>query len=319
MATRRTSASSRASSGGGVAAGFGKVLLYVLATVGGLYLGAQAWAKLAPPEKPGGKTDVSHNSAPPPEHVAAPSSTGRRHSRHTEETSEKPEENTETAETPKSDPTTEAPKPGGSEEKYPGVEIDRASTGRPEICLTLDAGADWKPASKILDTLQSEGVKTTFFLTGEWVKQNPRTTKRIADEGHEIGNHSWSHPDFTQLSESDIADQLDRTEAIVQGTTGKTSKPYFRPPLGARDDRVRRTVGENGYLSIYWTLDSHDSVQKGITAEEITDRVLKNAQPGSIVLLHCGSQATADALPGILAGLKERRLKPVMLSQLLTK
>jgi peptidoglycan/xylan/chitin deacetylase (PgdA/CDA1 family) len=199
----------------------------------------------------------------------------------------------------------------------PAVEIDRGPGRRPEVSLTFDAGADWRPAKQILDTLREHGVRSTFFLTGEWVEGNPKTARRIAAEGHEIGNHSWDHPAFTHLADEQIRDQLRRTESLVQSTTGRTTHPYFRPPLGARDRRVLQTVADEGFLTIYWTLDSRDSVDRGITAAEIRDRVLQGVTPGAIVLLHCGSRATADALPEILAGLRERGLAPVPVGRLL--
>lgn len=303
-------ATKRRKSGTGFA--FGQVLLYGFASVGAFYLGAQAYARISPPAPARADAQPKERAQP----AAAPSHPTRRSEARPERSAEReePEKPAEKEQAP-----AVAVKPVSSEEHLPGVEIDRANTGRPEVALTFDAGSDWRPAKKILDTLHSEGVKSTFFLTGEWVKQNPKTTSRITDEGHELGNHSWSHTAFTELSEPDIMDELDRTEAIIRETTGKSSKPYFRPPLGARDDRVRRIVGENGYLSIYWSIDSLDSVRKGITAQEIEDRVLEKVAPGTIVLMHCGSQATADALPNILAGLKERGLQPVPVSKLLTK
>lgn len=201
----------------------------------------------------------------------------------------------------------------------PPTEIDRGSGLRKEVALTFDAGADWKPARQILDTLAQEGVKCTFFLTGEWVRRNPKTAQRIAAEGHEIGNHSWNHPAFTGLSDEAIRGQLRRTESIIRETAARSSHPYFRPPLGDRDSRVLKIVGEEGFFTIYWSLDSRDSVDKGITAEQIRDRVLGKAGAGSIVLMHCGSQASADALPEILAGLKSRGLVPVTISRLLAE
>jgi peptidoglycan/xylan/chitin deacetylase (PgdA/CDA1 family) len=201
----------------------------------------------------------------------------------------------------------------------PPVEIDRGVARRHEVALTFDAGSDYRPVRKILETLAKDGTKCTFFLTGEWVQRNPKSTKRIAAEGHEFGNHSWNHPAFTGLSGPEIEDQLTRTEAIIQETAGKSTRPYFRPPLGARDSRVRKAVGSQGFLTVYWTLDSHDSVEKGITAEQIRDRVLGKITPGSIVLMHCGSQASADALSDILEGLKAKGLRPVTVSQLLAE
>lgn len=309
---KRSSAAPRRKKGPGFSAA--KVALYPLSVVAGLYLGVQAYARyLAPADAP--------QTRKPASKAAAPRQAARVKAESPAPSEQKPAREPEEkapAETPDDTPKVTI-RPTAPVQKMPGIEIDRATTGRPEVALTLDAGADWKPARQILDTLQKEGVRCTFFLTGEWVKQNPRTTQRIASEGHEIGNHSWDHPAFTGLSNEEIQDQLERTESVIREATGKSSRPYFRPPLGARDDRVRRAVGENGFLSVYWTLDSHDSVQKGITASQIKERVLGGIAPGSIVLMHCGSQASADALPEILAGLKERNLKPVLLSRLLTK
>lgn len=200
---------------------------------------------------------------------------------------------------------------------YPPTEIERGAGHRPEVALTFDAGSDWRPVKKILDALEAHHARATFFLTGEWVEKNPKTTRLIADAGHEIGNHSWNHPAFTHLSDEEIREQLRRTEAKIFEVTGKSSRPYFRPPLGDRDGRVRRLVGEEGFLTIYWSLDSRDSVDRGITSDTIRERVLGKSKSGSIVLLHCGSQASADALPAILDGLESKGLTQVPLSRLL--
>ena len=199
----------------------------------------------------------------------------------------------------------------------PPTEIERGAGHRPEVALTFDAGSDWRPVKKILDTLDSHRVKATFFLTGEWVEKNPKTTQLIAAAGHEIGNHSWNHPAFTRLPDSEVREQLRRTDAKITEVTGRSSHPYFRPPLGDRDGRVRRLVGEEGFFTIYWSLDSRDSVDRGITADTIRERVLEKSKAGSIVLLHCGSQASADALGGILDGLETKGLTQVPLGRLL--
>lgn len=197
------------------------------------------------------------------------------------------------------------------------IEIDKGSGKRPEVALTFDAGSDWKPVKKILDALAGQGVKATFFLTGEWVKKNPKTTRLIVEAGHELGNHSWDHPPFTRLTDAQIQDQLRKTDEMIQEVAGRSTRPWFRPPLGDRDGRVRQLVSDAGYFTVYWTLDSRDSVDRGITSQQIRDRVLGKVAPGSIVLMHCGSQATADALPAILDGLRSRGLTNVPISRLL--
>jgi peptidoglycan/xylan/chitin deacetylase (PgdA/CDA1 family) len=201
----------------------------------------------------------------------------------------------------------------------PPLEVARGAGTRREVALTFDAGADYRPAQKILEALAAGGIRSTFFLTGEWVRKNPRTARRIAAEGHEIGNHSWDHPAFTGLTPEEMREQLARTDEVIEEVTGRTTRPYFRPPLGARDSRVLKLLGDEGFLSVYWTLDSRDSVDRGITPEQVRTRVLEQSAPGSIVLMHCGSQPSADALPEILRGLRVRGLTPVTISRLLAE
>lgn len=199
----------------------------------------------------------------------------------------------------------------------PAIEISRGHPGRSQVSLTFDAGASPTPTSAILRSLKEHQLRATFFLTGEWTTRHPALAREIASQGHEVANHSWDHADFTLLSRDEIRHQLARTDEAIRKATGRTSRPYFRPPLGARNDRVRRAVAEEGYFTLYWTLDSRDSVDQGITAAQISSRVLEGAAPGCIVLLHCGSAATAQALPTILQGLKERGLEQVTLTELL--
>lgn len=185
-----------------------------------------------------------------------------------------------------------------------------------EVALTFDASYDDAPLASILSTLTERDCRATFFLTGEFARRYPEGVKRIAGAGMEIGNHSWSHPSFTKLSSADITRQLSRTNALLEQLSGQ-SPTLFRPPFGARDARVRRVVAEQGYETIYWALDSWDSVRKGITAKEIEQRVLSRVQPGDVVLLHIGSRPTADALPAIMRGLDERGLRVVPVSELM--
>ncbi len=356
MATKRGSGaktgakktSSRGASGGpaGNAGGMIKnLIVYALAGVGGVYLGTQAYSA-ASQHFPGlvaraaGKKSPSltpARSERSPE--TATSSSGRRERRErtrraVEEETPKVEVRSKTPELPdessqvpeNAESTGLAPPPvAGADETagedgvipMPPLEIERGSGKRKEVALTFDAGSDWKPVRKILDTLASHDVRSTFFLTGEWTQENPKSSRRIAELGHELGNHSWDHSQFTGLTDDQIREQIRRTDAQVREVTGRGTRPYFRPPHGARNRRVLEVLGKEGYLSIYWSLDSWDSVKKGITAEQIRDRVLSKIEPGGIVLLHCGSQATADALPEILEGLKTRSLTPVTVSRLL--
>lgn len=210
--------------------------------------------------------------------------------------------------------------PSSSETVLPLVTTDefaRGSASSSEIALTFDAGASPAPTPKILDVLAKYNVHSTFFLTGKWIAKNPKLSRRIVTEGHEIGNHTYSHKSLTDLDEGKITDEVEKTDKLVEELTGHSTKPLLRVPYGARDDRVKRILAELGYRSIYWDLDSWDSVKKGITPEEIEQRVLGKVRNGSIVLLHCGSDATADALDSLLEKLIADGYRPVTVSELM--
>ncbi len=149
------------------------------------------------------------------------------------------------------------------------------------------------------------------------MEQNPALARRIVAEGHELGNHTFTHRDLRHLSDAAVAGELTRTDTLVRQITGRGTGPYFRPPFGARDRRVRRAAAQRGYRCIYWTTDSLDSVRRGITAGQIQRRVLARARPGSIILMHCGSAATATALPRLLTTLHRRGYNVVTVGELL--
>jgi peptidoglycan-N-acetylmuramic acid deacetylase len=197
----------------------------------------------------------------------------------------------------------------------------RGRVDKPWVALTLDAGADAAPVPAMLKTLRDRGVKITFFLTGKWIKDNPELTRQIVADGHEIANHTFTHPDMRNLSDAAILKELGDTEALLEETAGATSRPFFRPPYGAYDKRVLQLVVGQGYLPIYWTLDSLDSVGEPKTPaflfERITAKLPANKLRGAIILAHCGSQPTADALPRILDRFAEMGFEVKKVSEVL--
>jgi len=201
--------------------------------------------------------------------------------------------------------------------KVSSREVDAGNPSAKLVALTFDAGSSAEPVPTILRALAQRGVHCTFFLTGQWMERYPDMARQIADAGHELGNHSWSHPAFTSLTDEQIREQLRRTEEAALRICGRSTKPLFRPPFGARDERVRSVAAEEGYLTIYWTVDSWDSVKKDITPQMITDRVMRHIRPGAIVLMHCGSEATAQALPQLLNALDAQGYRVVKVSELL--
>lgn len=184
------------------------------------------------------------------------------------------------------------------------VLVQRGNPTVARVAITLDAGASAVPTPAMLKALHERGIHVTFFLTGQWMREHPDLTFQIAAEGHEIANHSFRHPDFTTLDAAAMLKELADTDAAAQALTGHGTRPFFRPPYGAYNNSVLDTVIGAGYLPIYWTLDSLDSVGKPKTPKFLIDRVttkLKGADlNGAIFLMHCGSEATAAALPVIL-------------------
>lgn len=198
----------------------------------------------------------------------------------------------------------------------PPGEIVRGDPATPAIALTFDAGAGAAPAGAILAALAEHGVSSTFFLTGRWAEQNPDLTRQIHAAGHELGNHSYTHPDFRTLSNEQITQEIISTERLIERLTGASTRPWFRFPYGARDARTRAAVAALGYTSVFWSLDTLDSVGAPKSPQFLFDRVVGNAGNGAIVLAHVGSEPTAAALPRILAALRERGFRLVTVSQL---
>ncbi|MGQ9580736.1 MAG: polysaccharide deacetylase family protein [Armatimonadota bacterium] len=197
-----------------------------------------------------------------------------------------------------------------------GVEIAHTNTPK-MVALTFDAGASGKPTLDILNTLKDAGLSVTFFLTGQWCEHHTDLVRKIVEDGHEIANHSYSHPDLRKLDNRTVQEEITRTEQVVQRITGHPCAPYFRPPYGSRDQRIISLASQLGYTCIYWSVDSWDAFKKGITVEEVKERVLTKTKGGDIVLMHCGSWATAKALPDIISTLESRGYKIVRVSELL--
>lgn len=201
-------------------------------------------------------------------------------------------------------------------ERLPSPPRSQSGPDGGQVALTFDAGATAEPGWDILKTLREHSIRCTFFLTGRFAQRNPELVKAIVAGGHELGNHTFSHPDLRKLNDDAIREELRKAEEVISDIAGISTRPWFRPPFGSRDRRVLSVAAEEGYQCVYWTLDSWDSYKKGITAEEIRERVLGRIRPGGVVLFHIGSRATADALPDILDELDRRGLRCVPVSQL---
>lgn len=192
--------------------------------------------------------------------------------------------------------------------------ISHGNPNKKQIVFTFDCGAGINSVQKILETAQKHNLKLTFFSTGKFAEQNPDLIKQISAEGHEIFNHTYSHPHLTQITDEQIKEELDKTEQIISGLTGTTTKPFFRPPYGDRNEHVLNIAGQDGFQSVYWTLDALDW-ETGKTAGEVKQRIYSNLKPGEIILMHVGDDITGNILDEVFTYIKNQGYKIVNLTE----
>lgn len=199
-------------------------------------------------------------------------------------------------------------------------EVDRGPSGKNEIALTFDAGAEAQCFDDLITALAIAHASSTFFITGKFVHDHADCAAEITKHRHEVGNHTWSHLDLTQQPDEVVRDEIMRAERAIARVSGQNSKPRFRAPYGIRDERVLKIATNLGYRSIYWTLDSLDGVEPAKSSQFLIDRITSKSDAeldGAIILLHVGVRSTADALPSIVANLQGRGFRLVTISQLL--
>jgi polysaccharide deacetylase family sporulation protein PdaB len=186
------------------------------------------------------------------------------------------------------------PKVFGKEKMLP---IYSVGTEEKKVSISFDAAWGNSHTMPILDILDRYGIKTTFFLVKIWVDKYPEDVKEIGRRGHEVQNHSATHPDFTGLSKEKIQEEIQLAGEAIENITG--IKPdLFRPPFGAYNNLVIETLEESGYKVIQWSIDSLD--WKQISADEIVERVLSRIEPGAIILFHNDAAHVEEYLPRIL-------------------
>lgn len=183
------------------------------------------------------------------------------------------------------------------------------------IALTIDAAWEDDKTPFILETLDKYDIKATFFLCGFWVNDYPDMVKAIADAGHEIGNHSMTHPHMNKLSSAQIKDELSAFESLMNGVIGRGTK-LFRVPYGEYNDTVIKTLRESGYEVIQWNIDTVDWKQER-SAQTILDSVLAKLKDGSIILSHNNGYRIEQYLPVLIETAKAQGYEFVTVSELL--
>jgi peptidoglycan/xylan/chitin deacetylase (PgdA/CDA1 family) len=194
--------------------------------------------------------------------------------------------------------------------------VVNGSRSCPMIALTYDAGSGADGAAAILDTLKMHQVTATFFLTGKWVETYPSLAKRIAAEGHEIANHTYSHPDLTKLTASQVIQQVRQGEERIRQVTGRETRPLFREPYGAFNEAERKLVRQAGFsYSIYWDVDTLDWQFPPLPT--LVNRLATRPQNGSIVLMHLNVPETALASDQAIPLLRQKGYQLVTVTELL--
>ncbi len=194
------------------------------------------------------------------------------------------------------------------------------------VAITIDDGAGAALMNQTLDYLKEHDVQATLFPMGLWVDREPEVRRRAVEEGHELGNHTYSHAFLTNISEDQIREELDGWQKSVDEALGYSYRTlFFRPPgmygftsaESSRTKRYQEIIADKGMFTVLWDVELVYALRNdAYTPERITQHVMQNARGGSIVLLHFTPSDIA-ALPAIISGLRSRGLEPCSLSELL--
>jgi len=202
------------------------------------------------------------------------------------------------------------PTQGSERTSYNSVHVDQ-----PVIAMTFDDGPSALLTPRLLDILKQRNIKVTFFVLGQLVQEHPEIIQRAFAEGHEIANHSWDHKPLNKLAEGGLAHEINDTSDQITKATGRPVT-LLRPPYGATTPRLNRAIEkEYGMKVILWSVDPMDWKRPG--PEVVEQRILKETQPGSIILSHDIHPGTIEAMPATLDALLAKGYKFVTVSELL--
>lgn len=196
------------------------------------------------------------------------------------------------------------------------IPIYNVKTEEKKVALTINCAWSANDINDILETLRNNKVKLTFFMVGDWVDKYPDEVKKIYEEGHEIGNHSNTHPHVNNLTYEQNIEEIKKCSDKIKQITGETPILY-RTPYGEYNDTVIKSALENEYYVIQWNKDTLD--YQALTGEQMWKRIEKNLQNGDIILSHNGTAHTADSLDFLIKNIKEKGFEIVKVSDLIYK
>lgn len=200
--------------------------------------------------------------------------------------------------------------PGAVKHSYNSCQVSG-----PYVAMTFDDGPSAKLTPKLLDMLKARGIKATFYVVGTNAAEYPEIIRRMVDEGHEIGNHSWNHPALNKLGASSLRKQLEDTNAAV--VRGGAPRPVtMRPPYGATNARLNKLFDEEyGMKSILWSVDPLDWKYRNST--KVYNAIVQKVHPGAIILAHDIHASTVQAMPEVFDTLLAKGYKFVTVSELI--
>lgn len=197
--------------------------------------------------------------------------------------------------------------------EYSAYPIYQGNPQKKEMALVINVAWGNENLPSMLETLEQEQVQATFFLVGRWAAKYPELVRTIAAAGHELGNHAYSDPHLPMLNREAIAQEIERTSAVITEITG-TAVRFFSPPYNDFDQKVMDVASELGYLTVLCSRDTADWMRPGV--DRIVRRIVQHAHNGGIVLMHPTEQ-TPEALVRIIEGLKQQGYSLVTVGQLL--
>ena len=181
------------------------------------------------------------------------------------------------------------------------------NTGEKVLYLTFDAGYENGCTEKILDVLKKQEVKAAFFLVGNYLERNADLVRRMAEEGHTVGNHTMHHPDMSAITDkAAFSRELQDLESLYKKTTGRELPKFYRPPQGIYSEENLKMAKELGYKTVFWSLayvDWNNDAQP--TKEQAFAKLLPRTHPGAVILLHSTSRTNAEILDELLTKWKE--------------
>jgi peptidoglycan/xylan/chitin deacetylase (PgdA/CDA1 family) len=200
-----------------------------------------------------------------------------------------------------------------------GEIVPRVETSQPLVALTFDDGPTARYTDEVLAILREHDVKATFFVVGEALERSPAECQKLVAEGHELGNHSYSHPRLVLQPYSFIREEIEKTDALIRAC-GQQGEIHFRSPNGKKLILLPYYLARTGRKNIFWDVEAESYRDIAADAEQIVEHVLAETRPGSIILLHVMYESRAEsraALPGIIQGLKAKGYRFVTVSELL--